>query len=309
MIIDQKPHGIEPLYKEIFERNSNITGQKDPTKLLKLEKSVEHKGLRYNQGKLRYDLLHPYAIEQLAKVFTRGAEKYAPRNWENGMSWTSVIASLKRHLAAFERGEEIDEETGLLHSAQIEWNAHVLTAYQKIYPQGDDRQHGYLNMPKIGLDIDEVLCDWVNPWCAKYGHEIPDSWHFSYKNRERLDAQTEELLEFYKNLPPKISPKDLPFEPHAYISSRSLPVELTMDWIEGNGFPTAKVYIVPFGASKVEVAKQSGIDIFVDDNFGNFVELNKAGVCTYLLDAPHNHRYEVGYKRIKTLKELYERFK
>ena len=39
-------------------------------------------GLRYNQNKLRYDLLEPFAIEQLAKVFTKGAEKYAPHNWE-----------------------------------------------------------------------------------------------------------------------------------------------------------------------------------------------------------------------------------
>jgi hypothetical protein len=37
---------------------------------------VKHKGLRFNQGKLRYDLVNPWAHEQLVKVFTRGAEKY-----------------------------------------------------------------------------------------------------------------------------------------------------------------------------------------------------------------------------------------
>jgi len=36
-------------------------------------------GLRHNSGKLRYDLLEPFAQEQLAKVFTSGANKYADR--------------------------------------------------------------------------------------------------------------------------------------------------------------------------------------------------------------------------------------
>ena len=43
---------------------------------------------------------------------------------------------------------------------------------------------------------------------------------------------------------------------------------------------------------------------FVDDKFENFVELNKNGICCFLMDAPHNQRYDVGHKRIKSLKEL-----
>ena len=61
---------------------------------------------------------------------------------------------------------------------------------------------------------------------------------------------------------------------------------------------------VEVGHSKVDIIKESGIEIFVDDRFDNFVELNKAGICCYLFDAPHNRRYDVGYKRIKSLKEL-----
>jgi uncharacterized HAD superfamily protein len=56
--------------------------------------------------------------------------------------------------------------------------------------------------------------------------------------------------------------------------------------------------------SKIDVAKESGIDIFVDDRFENFVELNNAGICCYLFDSPHNRRYDVGHKRIKSLSEL-----
>lgn len=77
----------------------------------------EHLGYRLNEGKLRFDLVHPYAHEQMVRVLTKGAEKYAPRNWERGMAWSNVIASLKRHLQAIESGEDFDTETGELHAA------------------------------------------------------------------------------------------------------------------------------------------------------------------------------------------------
>lgn len=35
-----------------------------------------------------------------------------------------------------------------------------------------------------------------------------------------------------------------------------------------------------------------------------YYDKNKAGICTYLYDRPHNHRYDVGHKRIYSLKEL-----
>jgi len=262
-------------------------------------------GERKNEGKLRFDLFHPKAQEGLAKVLTAGAEKYAPRNWEKGMKWSKVIASLKRHLQAIEKGEDRDEETGLLLADHLQANAHFLSAYYSIYPEGDDRPHGYLNHPKIGLDIDEVICAWTKAWTEKFGYPIPENWHFSYNNKDHFESFTEEELnEFYLNIPTLIKPSDIPFEPHCYITSRSVPVELTKQWIQMHGFPTRPVYSVPFGASKVDIAKESGCEIFVDDKFENFVELNNAGICTFLLTAPHNTRYNVGHKRINSLKEL-----
>ena len=115
---------------------------------------MEDKGLRFNQGKTRHDLVPAFAQEQYARVLTKGSEKYAERNWELGMKWGKVIASMKRHIQAFESGEDYDKETGLLHTAHIMCNAGFLTEYYKIYPQGDDRPHKYLKTPKIGLDID-----------------------------------------------------------------------------------------------------------------------------------------------------------
>ena len=67
-------------------------------------------GLRFNQGKTRYDLVPAFAQEQYARVLTRGAEKYAERNWEKGMTWSKVLASLERHLAAIKRGEDYESD-------------------------------------------------------------------------------------------------------------------------------------------------------------------------------------------------------
>lgn len=260
-------------------------------------------GLRYNEGKLRYDLLHPIAQKGLVSVLTFGASKYEARNWEKGLSWTSTIASMKRHLAAIEAGEDYDPESGLLHIDHVQCNAHFLSAYYKIAPQFDDRRHKYLSRPKIGLDIDEVLADWVGHWTKHHGQEVPETWNFDRDIKAKFE-QLKDDKEFWLSIPVKTSPSDIGFEPHCYITSRSIPKEWTEEWIDKNGFPTMPVYSVGFGESKVQIAQKSGIDIFVDDRYENFVELNNGGICTYLFDAPHNQRYDVGHKRIYSLKEL-----
>ena len=265
-----------------------------------------NKADRFNQGKPRYDLVHPWAHRQMVNVLTKGSEKYAARNWEKGLGWSGVIASLKRHLAAIEEGEDYDPETGELHSAHVACNAHFLTAYYKIYPQGDDRPHKYLNPPKIGLDIDEVLCDWVGDWTQHRGMEKPESWWFDRGLLEEFDRMKSEgnLKQFYLKLKPLIKPSDLPFEPECYITSRPVSTEVTEEWLSLHGFPARPVYTTDKNNSKVDIAKRVGLDIFVDDNYDNFKDLNNAGICCFLMDAPHNRRYNVGYKRIKSLKDI-----
>ena len=267
------------------------------------DSNIKIEGLRFNTGKARHDLIPSFAQEQYAKVLTKGSEKYAERNWELGMKWSKVTASLKRHTLAFEKGEDFDTETGLLHTAHIMCNAAFLTEYYKIYPQGDDRPHHYLNRAKIGLDIDEVLADWVGHWTKHHGQEVPENWNFDRDIAKKFDSLKDDK-EFWLSIPVKTKASDIHFEPHCYITSRSIPIEWTKEWLDKNGFPTMPVYSVGFGESKVDVAKESGIDIYVDDRYENFVELNNAGICTFLFDAPHNKRYDVGFKRITSISEL-----
>lgn len=267
----------------------------------------KEEGLRYNDGKVRMDLLEPWAIEKLAEVFTYGAKKYADHNWLKGMSWSKITASLDRHLSAYKHGVDFDEESGLLHAQHVAWNAMALLSYYKYHPDKDDRRHTYLKPKRIGLDIDEVLCDWLGGWCELRGiKERPHSWMFDRTIGEQFDKMEKEgtLDDFMLSLKPLVNPKEIPFEPHCYITARRVKTEVSARWLDENGFPTAPVYTVPPNTSKAEVAFAAGVDIFVDDNYKNFVELNNNGIFCYLYDNPHNRRYNVGARRIYSLKEL-----
>ena len=109
----------------------------------------------------RYDLVPPYAYDQLATLLMKGADKYGERDWENGLNWSELIASLERHLNAFKNGEDFDSESGMLHITHVLANAAFITEFYRTHPQGDDRRHRYLKPPKIGLDIDEVIADFL----------------------------------------------------------------------------------------------------------------------------------------------------
>lgn len=258
-------------------------------------------GLRYDAGKIRFDLIPPNAYKELGKILTYGSQKYAPRNWEKGMEWSKVIASLKRHLLAFELGEDRDPESGLLHIAHVMCNAAFLAEYYKIFPQGDDRTHRYLEPPRIGLDIDDVLADFMGAYSNKYGVQEPKFWSFDRAMEERYATVCEDK-DFWLSMPVKTKPEDIPFEPTCYVTSRKCPVEWTEEWLAINGFPAVPVYSGV--ESKVEVCKKEELDYFVDDRYENFVQLNKNGILCFLLSAPHNTRYEVGEKRIDNLMQL-----
>ncbi len=91
------------------------------------------KGLKYDQDKPRYDLLPANAIDELAKVLTFGAEKYAPNSWqsvEDGLN--RYRAALLRHTFAIQRGELVDSESGLPHAAHAMCCAAFIVELEKM---------------------------------------------------------------------------------------------------------------------------------------------------------------------------------
>lgn len=75
-------------------------------------------------GKPRWELLPLDAIEEIVRVYTMGAEKYADDAWKTiPDAHRRYLAALFRHIAAYERGERKDKESGLSHLAHAAWNA------------------------------------------------------------------------------------------------------------------------------------------------------------------------------------------
>jgi hypothetical protein len=265
-------------------------------------------GSRFNTNKLRYDLVNPFAHRDMVDVISYGADKYLPRDWEKGLSWTSVIASLKRHIAAIEMCEDYDEESKKLHTAHAACNIHYLNAYYYMFPQGDDRPKKHINLPRIGLDIDGVLADFMKSWSDLYPDvsPAPSTWHADRNVRSRLAEMKEDgtLDDFYMAMKPLMKPTDMPFTPICYITSRPVDSEITDAWLMIQGFPNVPVHTVGLNETKSETAKKAGVEVFVDDNYENFQELNKAGIFTYLFDAPWNEHFNVGHMRIKTFSDM-----
>ena len=116
-------------------------------------KSNENGALRFDTGKPQLSLISPVAMVGLAKILTFGAKKYAANNWRKGMAWSRCIDSLKRHLAAFEAGIDLDYDescegciaktcknhTGLHHIDQVLCNAMFLSEYARTHKELDDR--------------------------------------------------------------------------------------------------------------------------------------------------------------------------
>lgn len=96
-------------------------------------------GARFNAGKPDYSLIPMHTLEDEARVWMYGAQKYAAWNWAKGMPWSVPFACAMRHLAAWQRGEDTDPESGLPHLAHVMCNLRMLTLYSKTYPEGDDR--------------------------------------------------------------------------------------------------------------------------------------------------------------------------
>lgn len=82
-------------------------------------------------GKLRWDLLPLAEIEDIVRVYTEGAKKYADNSWQDiPDGFNRYLGALMRHLVTYTKGERYDKE-GFMHLSAVCWNAIALLYYDK----------------------------------------------------------------------------------------------------------------------------------------------------------------------------------
>lgn len=101
---------------------------------------------KYDNGKPRMDLIRPEFSLALGECLGYGANKYdEPRGDTpnylkgDGFNYSTIIASLERHIAAFKMGQDLDEESGLNHLAHAAVNLMFLHTYSLCEKGIDDR--------------------------------------------------------------------------------------------------------------------------------------------------------------------------
>ena len=148
-------------------------------------------------------------------------------------------------------------------------------------------------MPKIYLDIDDVIFRWYEDYAKRFNTKVPKSWLNSQLIKKRLDVLSQEK-EFWLSL----SIKNVPdFQPSGFVSARGIPKSWTKESLKINNIPgRSNVHQVGWGQSKIDVLKNLGTEIFIDDKYQTFKECHKNGIFCLLMDAPHNQKYKTKYR-------------
>lgn len=116
----------------------------EPTFKLDDPKVPLKEGAKFDQDKVRLDLIPGGALWELGKVYTYGAtNKYAPYNWAKGIAYSRVYGAMMRHAVKWFWGcVTNDPETRCHHLASVAWCAFTLMHYDQdpsTYQQFDDR--------------------------------------------------------------------------------------------------------------------------------------------------------------------------
>ena len=96
----------------------------------KCKTDKQEQGKKWDQGKLRFDLLPPDVLRQVVEILTQGAKEYGDRNWEQGINWGRVFAAAQRHQWDWWEGLSEDKDSGCNPLAHAIVDLMFLLAYQ-----------------------------------------------------------------------------------------------------------------------------------------------------------------------------------
>ena len=136
---------------------------------------------------------------------------------------------------------------------------------------------------RIGLDIDDTVCDFIGPYLRRFG--IPKKDSEITKNVSRILVNDRD---FWINLPVIHRPN---FEPALYCTKRIHSKLWSKQFLDMNNLPIAPIYQVLCQVSSKAPRIKGRVDVFVDDSVSNFIDLNLNGIPCLLIDAKHNQKW------------------
>lgn len=87
----------------------------------------------------RFELIPWGAMEEVARVYGYGANKYSAQNWRRGFAWSLSLGALFRHIALYACGYSRDRESGLHHLAHAVFHCLALITFEREGLGTDDR--------------------------------------------------------------------------------------------------------------------------------------------------------------------------
>lgn len=156
---------------------------------------------KFDHGKARYDLIPPFPLEALARLYAVGARKYGAENWRKGTDYSRYFSAAMRHLYAWRRGERFDVENREEHLTAVLFCVITLMEFERTGTGNDDRPEvdeappayfaglidadGYILMKKAGfgvtVGVTQTKADALHRLVSVYGGRLRD--HDSHVKR------------------------------------------------------------------------------------------------------------------------------
>lgn len=137
---------------------------------------------------------------------------------------------------------------------------------------------------RCGLDIDQCIADFWNPYLEKFGQPKNDS-----EITKNCKRKLEKDRNFWLSLP--VIRKPIGFDPTLYCTKRSCLKTYTKEWLDNNEFSHKPVYQVLYQKANKANYIKGRIDVFVDDSIFNVIQMNESGVPCLLMDTPYNQEF------------------
>lgn len=108
------------------------------------------------QKDVQMSLIPVEELQEVARLYRFGAQKYSEDNWRKGYDWRLSYDALQRHAMAFWNGESNDDETKCHHLSSVVFHALALMYFEQHHPELDSRPSTVLARRQAAAGVEEL---------------------------------------------------------------------------------------------------------------------------------------------------------